>query len=92
MGFLRLSTYVNLYKTKQAGVIGNMEGEGRLLGGFTFWLFNKQIEGVYLVNKGQMLYAHLEQEWGDEANLDGLLAALQKIWLGEERRLLDEAE
>jgi hypothetical protein len=33
MGFLRYSTYVNLYKTKQAGIEGNTEGEGRLLGG-----------------------------------------------------------
>ncbi|KAF7632270.1 hypothetical protein Mgra_00008340 [Meloidogyne graminicola] len=33
MGFLRVSTYINGYKTKKAGFVGNMEGEGRLLGG-----------------------------------------------------------
>jgi hypothetical protein len=33
MGFLRVSTYVNYYKTKKVGVAGNTEGEGRLLGG-----------------------------------------------------------
>jgi hypothetical protein len=36
MGFLRYSTYVNLYKTYQAGIEGNTEGEGRLLGGIIF--------------------------------------------------------
>jgi hypothetical protein len=35
--------------------------------------------GVYLVKDDKMLFAHLEQEWGDEANLDELLATIQKI-------------
>uniref|UniRef100_A0A914I164 Peroxiredoxin-like 2A n=1 Tax=Globodera rostochiensis TaxID=31243 RepID=A0A914I164_GLORO len=67
MGFLRLSTYVNYYKTSKAGFDGNKEGEGRLLG------------GVYLVNGDKMLFAHLEQEWGDEANMNKLLDAVAKI-------------
>lgn len=33
MGFLRFGTYSNVYKAKKAKVEGNMEGEGRLLGG-----------------------------------------------------------
>uniref|UniRef100_A0A1I7XWN7 Peroxiredoxin-like 2A n=1 Tax=Steinernema glaseri TaxID=37863 RepID=A0A1I7XWN7_9BILA len=33
MGFLRVDTYLNTYRAKKQGVEGNMEGEGRLLGG-----------------------------------------------------------
>uniref|UniRef100_A0A914D3R7 Peroxiredoxin-like 2A n=1 Tax=Acrobeloides nanus TaxID=290746 RepID=A0A914D3R7_9BILA len=67
MGFLRFSTYANLYKTKKAGVEGNMEGEGRLLG------------GVYLINKNEMVYGHLEKEWGDNVEIEEILEALKKI-------------
>uniref|UniRef100_A0A914E004 Peroxiredoxin-like 2A n=1 Tax=Acrobeloides nanus TaxID=290746 RepID=A0A914E004_9BILA len=67
MGFLRFSTYANLYKTKKAGVEGNMEGEGRLLG------------GVYLINKNEMVYGHLEKEWGDNVEIEEILNALKKL-------------
>ncbi|ETN74155.1 hypothetical protein NECAME_13174 [Necator americanus] len=33
MGFLRVGSYVNIYKARQAGYHGNTDGEGRLLGG-----------------------------------------------------------
>ncbi|KAI6228902.1 Selenoprotein U [Aphelenchoides fujianensis] len=56
LGFLRVSTYVNAYETKRAGVKGNTEGEGRLLG------------GVYLVKDNELKFAHLEREWGDAAD------------------------
>jgi len=53
MGFLRFSTYTNAYKTKQQKFEGNTDGEGRLLG------------GVYLIKNNEMVFAHLEKEWGD---------------------------
>ncbi|CAK5017517.1 unnamed protein product [Meloidogyne enterolobii] len=67
MGFLRINTYINTYKTKKAGFVGNLEGEGRLLG------------GIYLINKDKMLFAHLEKEWGDEPETQQLLDALNDI-------------
>jgi hypothetical protein len=30
------------------------------------------------VNKGEIIFAHLEKEWGDEANIDQLLAIVQQ--------------
>ena len=35
LGFLRVGTYMNVYKAKKEGASGNMEGEGRLLGGLS---------------------------------------------------------
>ncbi|KAK0411286.1 hypothetical protein QR680_005581 [Steinernema hermaphroditum] len=67
MGFLRLDTYLNAYKAKKRGVKGNMEGEGRLLG------------GVYFLDDDQMVYAHLEKSWGDAANVGEILAAVRKF-------------
>ncbi|KAH7730445.1 protein-tyrosine phosphatase [Aphelenchoides avenae] len=67
MGFLRISTYLNAYGAKKSGVHGNMEGEGRLLG------------GVYLINKDQMVYSHLERDWGDHADPNEIRAALKRL-------------
>jgi thiol-disulfide isomerase/thioredoxin len=53
MGFLRFSTYINMVKTKQQKFEGNTAGEGRLLG------------GVYLIKGNEMVFAHLEKDWGD---------------------------
>ncbi|KAJ1370960.1 hypothetical protein KIN20_032802 [Parelaphostrongylus tenuis] len=58
MGFLRIGSYVNIYKAKKAGFHGNTDGEGRLLG------------GVFLIADNKLLYAHLEKEWGDAANVN----------------------
>ncbi|KJH51212.1 hypothetical protein DICVIV_02577 [Dictyocaulus viviparus] len=66
MGLLRINSYVNIYKAKKAGFNGNMDGEGRLLG------------GVYLVANGKLLYAHLEKEWGDAVNIDDLRRFIEK--------------
>uniref|UniRef100_A0A915MS72 Peroxiredoxin-like 2A n=1 Tax=Meloidogyne javanica TaxID=6303 RepID=A0A915MS72_MELJA len=60
MGFLRLSTYINTYKTKKAGFVGNLDG-------------------IYLINKDKMLFAHLEKEWGDEPETQQLLDAISAI-------------
>jgi hypothetical protein len=67
MGFLRISTYTNLYKTKKEKVDGNTEGEGRLLG------------GVYLINGKEMVFAHLEKEWGDAVDPKQVEEALDRL-------------
>uniref|UniRef100_A0AC34FWF5 Thioredoxin domain-containing protein n=1 Tax=Panagrolaimus sp. ES5 TaxID=591445 RepID=A0AC34FWF5_9BILA len=65
LGFLRLSTYMNAYRT--SGTKGNFEGEGRLLG------------GVFLINKDKMVYSHLEKDWGDAADVNDILTAVKKL-------------
>lgn len=65
MGFLRIGTYVNVYNSRD--VKGNMEGEGRLLG------------GVYLIKDGEMKFAHLEKEWGDAADTKQVEKALEEL-------------
>jgi len=67
MGALRLSSYWEAYEANKAGFKGDMKGEGRLLG------------GVYLIKGNEMLYSHLEKQWGDRANLDELRAALKNV-------------
>uniref|UniRef100_A0A0K0F1E4 Peroxiredoxin-like 2A n=1 Tax=Strongyloides venezuelensis TaxID=75913 RepID=A0A0K0F1E4_STRVS len=67
VGFLRPKLWINYKKSKDSGVEGNLEGEGRLLG------------GVYLITKGKMIYSHLEQEWGDWANTTEILEAVKKL-------------
>ncbi|WKX93511.1 hypothetical protein Q1695_011074 [Nippostrongylus brasiliensis] len=67
MGFLRVGSYVNIYKAKKAGFTGNTDGEGRLLG------------GVYLIANNELVYSHLEKEWGDAADIDEVRAAIEKF-------------
>jgi len=65
-GFLRPSVWMNIMRAKGKGVSGNMEGEGRLLG------------GVYVLGPGTqgILYEHREGEWGDIANMTNIEDAL----------------
>jgi len=66
MGVLRIGTYLNLFSTKKTE--GNLVGEGRLLG------------GVYLLDKDQqMVFSHLEKEWGDKVDSKQLSEALDKL-------------
>lgn len=67
MGFLRVSTYLNGYVTSKEGFSGNTAGEGRLLG------------GVYLIDKDRMLFSHLEKEWGDEVDINGIITSAKKL-------------
>ncbi|CAB3404676.1 unnamed protein product [Caenorhabditis bovis] len=67
MGFLRFGTYANVYRAKKAKIDGNLEGEGRLLG------------GVYLIANNEIVYTHLEKEWGDAADIDEVSAAVHKF-------------
>jgi hypothetical protein len=82
MGFLRVSTYTNAYKTKQEKFEGNTDGEGRLLGGLSFIFLCKltcNVLGVYLIKDDQVVFAHLEKEWGDAVNPKQVEEALNRL-------------
>lgn len=68
-GLMRPSVYMAMYRVSQKGVSGNMDGEGRLLG------------GVYVVGPGDqgVVYEYREGEWGDHAPLHDILAAARTI-------------
>ncbi|KAK7112602.1 peroxiredoxin-like 2A [Littorina saxatilis] len=68
-GFMRASVWKNIYRTKQRGVEGNLDGEGRLLG------------GIFVVGPGEqgILLEHREKEWGDLANTTDILSAVRRM-------------
>eukprot|EP01101_Sappina_pedata_P013419 TRINITY_DN9684_c0_g1_i1.p1 TRINITY_DN9684_c0_g1~~TRINITY_DN9684_c0_g1_i1.p1 ORF type:complete len:215 (-),score=61.85 TRINITY_DN9684_c0_g1_i1:88-732(-) len=66
---LRPSVWNNWLRAKAKGVYGNLEGEGRLLGGVLV---------VGAANQG-ILYQHREKVFGDHADLDDILAACSMI-------------
>jgi len=60
---------MNVQRAKSKGVQGNMEGEGRLLGGLI----------VVGPNDQGVLFEYREEVWGDHAKLEDVLAACKKI-------------
>jgi len=68
-GFLKPSVWKNVNRAKQKGFEGNMEGEGRLLG------------GVLVVGPNDMgiLFEHREEVWGDHADVSEVVAAVKRI-------------
>lgn len=69
LGFLRLETWLNIYKSKQKGTPGNLKGDGTLLG------------GVFVLGPGEqgVLFEHREGTFGDHANTTHILEAVAKI-------------
>lgn len=69
MGFFRIGVWQNILRVRKSGIPGNLEGEGRLLG------------GVFVIGKGDqgILYEHREAEWGDHANITEIMAAVKSI-------------
>lgn len=68
-GFVRPSVWLAGYRAYKKGVSGNLEGEGRLLG------------GLFVIGAGEqgILFEHRESEFGDHANLTAVMEAAQKI-------------
>lgn len=68
-GFMRASVWSNILRNRQKGVEGNLDGEGRLLG------------GVFVVGPGQqgILLEHREQEFGHLVNVTNVVAAVRKM-------------
>jgi len=74
MGFLRLDTWINGFRSWQdaqagSGTQGNLKGDGTLLG------------GVFVLGTGDqgILYEHREGTFGDNVNTTDLMEAVQKI-------------
>jgi len=69
LGFLRLDTWINIYKSKQAGTPGNLKGDGTLLG------------GVFVLGAGDqgILYEHKEGTFGDNVNTTEVMEAVNRI-------------
>jgi len=66
-GFLMPSVHANLKRAKAKNFVGNMEGEGRLLG------------GVLIVKDSTILYQFREEVWGDHAPLATVREVCQKL-------------
>lgn len=62
-GFVRPSVWSSIFRARGKGVDGDLEGEGRLLG------------GVFVIGAGDsgVLLEHRESEWGDYANKTEIL-------------------
>jgi len=66
-GFLMPSVHANLKRAKAKGMVGNMEGEGRLLG------------GLLVVKNSTIIYQYREEVWGDHAPLATVREVCQKL-------------
>jgi len=67
-GFFKPSVWANLNRAKKKGFEGNMQGEGRLLGGVL--VVGPKDTGI--------LYEHREEVWGDHADLEEVVAVVKK--------------
>ncbi|KAK7507733.1 hypothetical protein BaRGS_00000698 [Batillaria attramentaria] len=68
-GFLRASVWSNIVRNWKKEIDGNLDGEGRLLG------------GVFVMGPGKqgILYEYREKEFGDQANITDIVNAIRKI-------------
>lgn len=69
VGILRVSTWINLRRSKQKNVPGNSIGEGRLLG------------GTFVVGAGTqgVIYDHREEAWGNHCDINDVLQAAEQV-------------
>jgi len=67
LGFLRFDTYMNLYRSKQAGTEGNLKGDGTILG------------AVYVLGPGDqgVIFEHREGTFGDNVNVTQVMEAVK---------------
>jgi len=68
-GMLRIETWLNIYKSKQLGTAGNLEGDGYHLG------------GVFVLGPGEqgIVFEHREGSWGDNVNTTQVMEAVEKM-------------
>lgn len=66
---LRIKGWTNLRRAQNAGYSGNLEGEGRLMG------------GLFVMGAGDqgVLFEYREKVWGDHADLKDVMEAVGKI-------------
>ena len=68
LGFFRPGVWMNLFRAKGKGIAGNMEGEGRILG------------GLFVVNKEKgIVFHYAEKEFGDHADIKDVLDAAKRV-------------
>jgi len=69
LGFLRIDTWINIFKSYQMGTPGNFKGDGTLLG------------GVFVIGAGDqgVLLEHREGTFGDTVNTTDLMEAVARI-------------
>ena len=69
LGFLRYSVWKSFFRARSKGVEGNLDGEGRILG------------GVFVVGPGKqgILLDHKEKEFGDKVDLKDVRAAILRM-------------
>ena len=68
LGFFRLDTWINIYRSWKRGTPGNFKGDGTLLG------------GVFVIGSGDhgVLFEHREGTFGDHCNITKLMELIGK--------------
>jgi hypothetical protein len=76
-GIVRPSVWSNIFRARGKGIDGDLEGEGRLLG------------GVFVVGAGDsgVLLEHRESEWGDHANYTKILEVATSAAASQKNKL-----
>lgn len=69
IGFFRVEHWLNIKRTSEKGIQGNLKGDGTLLGGV--FVIGPKDQGI--------LYEHRERVWGDHCNITHLLEAVSRI-------------
>lgn len=69
IGLFRLEHWLNVKRTSDKGISGNLKGDGTLLG------------GVFVIGPKEqgLLYEHRERVWGDQCNTTHILEAVSRI-------------
>ncbi|KAG7222298.1 hypothetical protein INR49_016394 [Caranx melampygus] len=69
LGFLRVGVWMNGFRAFKKGIMGNVLGEGFVLG------------GVFVIGRGQqgILLEHREIEFGDKVNIEDVIQAIRRI-------------
>ena len=74
LAILRIKTWTNFLRARNSGYHGNMDGEGRLMG------------GLFVIGAGDqgVLFEYREKEWGDHADLKDVVEAVEKIKMNKD--------
>uniref|UniRef100_A0A3Q3JC15 Peroxiredoxin-like 2A n=1 Tax=Monopterus albus TaxID=43700 RepID=A0A3Q3JC15_MONAL len=69
LAFLRVGVWINGLRAYKKGFMGNVQGEGYVLG------------GVFVIGRGQqgILLEHREIEFGDQVNIEDVIRAARRI-------------
>lgn len=73
VAILRIKSWTNYLRARNAGHHGNMDGEGRLMG------------GLFVIGAGDqgVLFEYREKAFGDHADLKDVMEAVEKITINK---------